>query len=110
MRQEFSKRTKLLAFQASGGRCQKCTARLMTRRIEYHHDTECAFGGTATLDNCVVLCTGCHADITGERAAVIAKSNRVRAKHLGIRRSRSSFATNRDGPFKKRMDGSVVRR
>ena len=108
-RQEFSKATKLAAFQACDGHCQKCTARLVVGRIEYHHDKECAFGGQATLENCIVLCRGCHAEITGERAAVIAKSNRTRDKHLGIRH-RSSFATNRDGAFKKKMSGEVIRR
>lgn len=108
-RQEFTKRTKYLAFQTQGGSCRKCTARLMPGKTEYHHDTECTFGGNATLQNCVVLCTGCHAEITGQRAAVIAKSNRTRDKHLGIRR-RSSFSTNRDGAFKKKMSGEVIRR
>jgi hypothetical protein len=37
------------------------------------------------------------------------KTARVRAKHLGIRR-RSSFQTNRDGPFKRKITGEVVRR
>lgn len=66
---------------------------------------------SAELQNCIVLCRACHSTITRQRAAVIAKSNRVRAKHLGLRRSeRPSFATNKDGPFKKRMNGTVERR
>lgn len=109
-RAEFSKATRLAAWQACGGRCQSCTAKLFTGNIEYHHDTECTFGGNADLQNCVVLCRTCHSAITRSRAKVIAKSNRVRARHLGIQQSRQSFPTNRDGPFKKRMDGSVVRR
>lgn len=33
----------------------------------------------------------------------------MKAKHLGIKR-RSTFPCGRNTPFKKRMDGSVVRR
>jgi 5-methylcytosine-specific restriction enzyme A len=85
-RREFSKRTKLDAFARSGGRCQGCMARLYPGKYEFHHQTECTFGGKASLENAVVLCVACHAAITRKRAAVIAKSNRVREKHLGIRR------------------------
>lgn len=109
-RAEFSKATKLAAWQACGGHCQTCTAKLFTGNIEYHHDQECTFGGKADLQNCVVLCRACHSEITRRQAKVIAKSNRVRARHLGIRSSRKSFLTNRDGPFKKRMSGEIVRR
>jgi 5-methylcytosine-specific restriction enzyme A len=109
MRREFPKAVKLAAFQRSKGYCEGCTAPLVPSKFDYHHDKEDTFGGEPTLENCKVLCTTCHGKITGVRAALIAKSNRVRAKHLGIRK-KSSFQTNRDAPFKKRMDGSVVRR
>src|ERR1700722_7238512 len=108
MRQEFSKRTRLEAWMVSGGKCRDCKLRIVGRP-EYHHENEDTFGGSNLLDNCVVLCRRCHGIITGKRAAVIAKSTRVRNKHIGIKR-RSSFQTNRDGIWKKKMDGSVVRR
>jgi hypothetical protein len=57
-----------------------------------------------------VVCKTCHRAITGKRSPVIAKSNRQRAAHIGAQAQRSSFATNRDGPFKKRMNGTVERR
>lgn len=38
-----------------------------------------------------------------------AKAKRIKAKHLGIRKA-SSFATNRNGPFKAKIGGGVVRR
>jgi len=88
-RAEFSKATKLDAWRISRGHCMKCTAKLFSGNIEYHHDKECTFGGGATLDNCIVLCRTCHSSITKERAAVIAKSNRVRNRHLGIKKPRT---------------------
>ena len=109
-RQEFSKRTKLLAFERAGGRCENCTARLQTGSVEYHHDREAIFDGANDLDNCVVVCRGCHRTITSKRAAVIAKSTRIRNKHIGIERQRSSFQTNRDGVWKRKMNGEIIRR
>ena len=89
-RREFSKATKLAEWQSSGGLCRHCKAKLFPGNIEYHHRTECTFAGSAGLDNCVALCRACHSVVTSGRAAVIAKSNRVRNKHIGIRK-RPSF-------------------
>lgn len=89
MRAEFTKATKFAAFQRANGRCENpdCGTRLYVGKFEYHHDRECAFGGAADLDNCVVLCVGCHRAITNKQASVIAKTTRVRNRHIGIRKS-----------------------
>lgn len=91
MRQEFSKATKLDAWTRSGGRCQCCTAKLFPGNIEYHHGVECTYDGGNSTSNCIVLCRACHSAITRKRAADIAKSNRVRAAHLGIKRSKRTI-------------------
>lgn len=109
-RAEFTKATKTEAFYRCGGKCQSCGTILAYGNIEFHHDKECAFGGSNHLRNCVVLCRNCHCAITNHRLPVIAKSNRQRAKHLGLRSRRSSFQTNRDGPYKAKIGGGVVRR
>jgi len=89
MRREFSKRTKLVCWNRAGGQCEKCTAKLFHGNVEYHHIKECAFDGGDTPENCQVLCRTCHRKITGQRAAVIAKSNRQHAKNAGIRKPRT---------------------
>ena len=110
MRQEFTKRTKLDAFERSGGRCEACRARLFPGNIEYHHSTECTFGGAGELGNCSVLCRACHAAITRKRAAVIAKSNRVRERHLGIKRASSRpLPGSKASGIRRRMNGQVER-
>jgi hypothetical protein len=102
MRAEFSQRTKVIAWVRSGGNCEGCTAKLYPGKYEFHHRLECAFAGTSELDNLQVLCVACHSAITGKRAPVIAKSNRVRAKHIGVKKPRSIRTW-------KRFNGSPVR-
>jgi 5-methylcytosine-specific restriction enzyme A len=110
MRTEFSAKTKLLAFHRANGHCERCTAKLFTGNVEYDHDKPDAFGGEATLENCVVLCRACHRVKTSTRdVPAIAKSNRVRKSNAGIRKP-SRFPGSRDSKFKKRMDGTVVLR
>jgi 5-methylcytosine-specific restriction enzyme A len=110
VRQEFTKATKLEAWTRSGGRCQCCTAKLFPGNIEYHHDKECTYGGSNDSGNCIVLCRACHSAITRKRTAAIAKSNRVRAGHLGIKRTSRPMPGSRASGWRKRMDGTVERR
>ena len=110
MRSEFTKAIKLAEWEAAGGHCRKCNAKLYTGKFEFHHDKECTFDGSGRdSSNCVVLCRNCHSEITKARAPVIAKSNRQRVKHLGLQK-RSSFQTNRSGLYRKKLSGKVERR
>lgn len=110
-RAEFTKATKLLAFRNSGGRCQQCTARLGPGNTEYHHDKECTFGGSSDLANCIVLCRACHRIITSFQAALIAKSNRIRERHLGIKRKSSRpMPGSKASGRRKKFNGTVERR
>ena len=99
-RQEFSKSVKFTAWKRSDGSCEKCTAKLFPGNLEYHHIQEDTFAGEPTLTNCLVVCRACHVRITRDRAPVIAKSSRVRARHLGIKK-RSSFVGSKMSPWKK---------
>lgn len=117
-RLEFTKAIKRAAFRRAKGKCERCSApvsdgntKYLYEPPDYHHDKECTFGGDNTLENCVVLCKTCHGHLTSARAPVIAKSNRARDDAQGIKSRRSrSFATNKDGPFKKTFNYGTVRR
>lgn len=112
MRQEFPKRVKLDAFQRANGRCEKCTAPLFPGRYRYDHIKPDAFGGEPTLENCQVICLNCDAPKTyGEDIPAIAKSNRVRNRHLGIRRTASRpLAGTKASGWKRKMNGAIERR
>lgn len=110
-RREFSNSVKFTAWRRAAGHCEKCRGKLFTGHHEYHHDRECAFDGDATLSNCLVLCTACHSAITKQRAPVIAKSNRIRNRNIGIKKPRRHrWGYGKDDPFKKKITGEVVRR
>lgn len=112
MRREFSKAVRAAAFQRAGGRCEGCGAKLMPGRFAYDHVLPDALGGDPTLENCQVLCSGgratCHGIKTAERdVPATAKADRIREKHLGIRRPKSALS---GGRWKRRMDGTTVER
>ncbi len=111
-RDEFSRKTKFDAFLRADGKCEGegCGLPFRGKRPEYDHILPAAFGGEATLANCMVLCRSCHVAKTTKRdMPAIAKSNRIRKREAGLKK-RSTFAASRDSKWKKRIDGSVVRR
>jgi len=89
MSRDFSKPVKLEAWKRAGGRCEGCTAKLFIGKFQYDHRSPHAVSGDSSLFNCQVLCTNCHDEKTNKRdKPYIAKSNRIRAKHAGIRKRR----------------------
>ena len=126
-RAEFSKSVKRAALLRSGGHCeaegkvyglpqsQRCNTPL-SKGVEFdHYPIRAADGGPATLDNCAAVCPTCHKHKTRTfDIPNVAKGKRVSDRHLGIRTARVAarrgFATNRNGPFKRKMDGTVIMR
>ena len=111
MRQEFTPKTKLQAWDRCKGRCERCTAKILGGP-EYDHIVPAAIGGGNDIDNCAVLCRTCHG-LKTHRTDVpqIAKTKRVRAKHANAQRSKSRpMAGTKASGLRRRMDGTVERR
>jgi 5-methylcytosine-specific restriction enzyme A len=122
-RAEFSKVTKREALQRSGGLCEaigtvyglepgrRCNAPL-SYGVEFdHYPVRASDGGSGGLDNCLAVCIRCHRWKTHRHDAPDrAKEQRVADRHLGIVRPGNSFPTNRNGQFRRRIDGIVERR
>ena len=87
-RRNFSPATKRAAHKRSAGNCESCGLP-HHNLVEYDHDREDTFGGEPTIENCVVMCVGCHKSKTKKNVSIIAKSNRVRDKNHGIRSPRT---------------------
>ena len=109
MRTEFSKKVKVNAALRANGRCEECGRRLLYGEAEYDHIIADALGGQAAIENCSVVCRGCHAAKTKKDVTRIAKSKRNFCHASGIRKP-SRFAGARNSKFKKKLNGSVVTR
>lgn len=93
-RAEFSNATKVKAFRRAEGCCQcqlcGCRQSLHGKVAHYDHINPETFSHDASLGNCQVLCVNCHDHKTNKQdKPAIAKSNRIRVRHAGIRKPRS---------------------
>lgn len=100
------------------GRCRACEAKLRPDAIVDEHLVALDHGGSNDIENRALFCTGCAREKTLRNVSVSARWRRIRGetgqKSRRRRRQagliRPSFATNRDGPWKKKLNGDVVRR
>jgi len=121
-RLEFTKATKLAIFRRAGGpedlRCEGCKAPLMGKSFEYDHTLECwemedvehGYRDPLTAEDGKLLCLPCHQEKTGRKAGERAHGKRIQAKAAKAKPKRSSFLTNRDGPYRKKLNGEIERR
>lgn len=90
MRQEFSAKTKVEAFNRAGGNCESCGAKLFVGNTEYDHQIPCGLGGGNDLGNCIVLCRSCHRNKTSrDDVPRIAKAKRNHQHNAGVKRPRT---------------------
>jgi len=109
-RAEFSKSTKLAAFERAGGHCEKCLQRITTG-AEYDHIKEDYISKDNSLSNCMCLCKKCHAIKTKASRPAIDKTRAIYEKRAGARKSKGRpMAGTKASGFKKKLDGSVERR
>lgn len=109
MRQEFSKRTKLAAWQRCGGKCECCGQKIISG-VEYDHIIEATLGGDNSLENCRVMSAKCHARKTSERRPDIDKTRRGFEKRIGARKKSKPMPFGRASKWKKKINGDVVPR
>lgn len=79
-------------------------------RVIRDHIIPLADGGENRESNLQLITYETHKPKTAAEATVRSKVRRVHERDRGYVRKQSGFATNRDGKFKKRMDGTVVLR
>ena len=103
-------RVRLRIFQKFDGNCAECTRALFPGHWACDHIIPLIAGGRHAESNLQPLCNSpCHAAKTKADVAEKSAVARVRAKHLGIRKP-SRFFGSRDSGWKKKIDGTVVRR
>jgi len=110
MRREFPTKVRVAAFQRADGKCEKCSARLTVGKFAYDHRIADAIGGEPTLENCEVLCVGCHGEKTPIDIRAAAKIKRITRKHIGAHQTRRPMAGSKASGWRHRMDGSWEKR
>jgi 5-methylcytosine-specific restriction endonuclease McrA len=96
VRKEFSKKVKEQVLERCTrddgiSYCEGCNLPFQGR-IEFDHVLPDGLGGDNSLSNCQALCRRCHdhksnRHLEGDKSK-IAKADRIREKHLGIRKSK----------------------
>lgn len=98
------------------GRCPRCCEKLVAERIIDEHLIPLDQGGTNALENRALYCTACARSKTAEDVSTSARGRRLRGETGQRKRqtrrkagqhARPSFSTNREGPWKRKMDGTV---
>jgi hypothetical protein len=103
-------RVRLRVFERFGGTCF-----LSGRKIQAGDQWDCDHalalinGGEHRESNLVPVLRIEHRKKTAKDVALKAKNDRVRKRHLGIRKP-SRFPCSRDSRWKKKIDGTVERR
>jgi len=99
-------------FEAHKGTCHICGQAIdgTRERWEVEHLAPYALTRDDSDDNLAPAHASCHAGKTAEDVTQIAKANRVARKHKGAHRPKASIPGSRESKWKRRIDGTVVRR
>jgi len=104
------KRVRLRVFERDGGRCHISGRKIMPGDAwDLDHVVALVNGGEHRESNLAPALRDKHREKTAADVAEKARTARIRAKHLGIKR-KSTFAGSRDSRWKKKIDGTVVPR
>ena len=93
--------------------CAKCSQKIDAGKAwDIDHILPLALGGTNEAENLQILCKPCHqAKTTKDDIPRIAKTKRLKARHLGVRSpSAGQIPESKRSAWKRQFDGSVVRR
>ena len=111
-RKRLSKKEWTELFIKQDGRCGSCGQRLVIKganevEIWDEHLQPLSIGGLNDLANRQLWCKLCSSIKTAEEAPIRAKSNRIRAKHIGAPKAQNSrpMPGSRDSGWKKKFSG-----
>ena len=93
-RERLTKKQWTELFMRQNGRCPKCDQRLELKgsnEVIDEHLQPLSMGGSNELLNRQLWCKPCSTVKTSAEAPVRAKSNRVRAKHIGLPTKKSTW-------------------
>jgi 5-methylcytosine-specific restriction enzyme A len=104
------RRVRARVFDKYDGRCYLSGRKIMVGdKWEAEHILALSLGGEHRESNLAPALVGAHKIKTKSDRRIKAKNDRVRKRHIGIRKP-SKFACSRNSKWKKKIDGSVVLR
>jgi 5-methylcytosine-specific restriction endonuclease McrA len=111
-RRSLSNMARINLFIQRHGKCAHCETKIMPgKRWDVDHIIPIALGGSNKETNLQILCWSCHITKTAyEDIPRIAKTKRQMIAHAGAKRSRRPLPCGRDSPYKKTIDGRIVKR
>ena len=113
-RKSLTPTQRLKMFENHKGICILCSTRINAGDLWIdEHIIPLGLGGTNEFDNRGPAHKACaDAKTHGEAGdiATIAKAKRAKMKHLGISESRTPMPFGKKSPWKKKFDGTIVRR
>lgn len=111
-RKQFSKRDLSKRLAEFGGKCAMCGCKIdAATGLEFDHRIPLGLGGEDALENLEPLCIRDHRLKTKGDVTRIAKATRQHHANLGIKtRKGPPIAGSRDSGWKRKMDGTLVRR
>jgi len=112
-RRSLSTRERLRLFAHHRGVCHICQGKIDGTREawEIEHELPVALGGDESDENRKLAHVKCHKAKTAKDVGRIRKADRARAKHTGAKsKPRHVIPGSKASGWKKRLDGSVVRR
>ena len=111
-RKRISMKLRLWLWERDQGRCNICGLKIQAGEPwEVEHVKRLDEGGADTPENMAPAhAAGCHAGKTRQEARQHAKADRQASKHLGLKKPSRPLPGSKASPWKKRMDGTVVRR
>ena len=112
-RKHISKRERALLFIDHKGRCSLCHGiiRVPFETWDVEHTIPLSLGGADDPSNWTVVHSKCHRAKTRDDMGALGKARRREAKHIGAKApSRNPLPGGRNSLWKKRLDGTVVRR
>lgn len=112
-RKSITSSQRVRIFDAVGGVCHLCSLKIDGTKEPWdvEHVKPLHMGGADEPSNMRPAHVHCHRVKTSGEATIRAKTDRVRAKHIGAKRQATRpMPCSRTTNFKRRFDGSVVRR
>lgn len=109
-RGRLSTRAKLAIWEKEKGLCYVCGAKLRPGNYIFEHVRALELGGEDGVDNIRLTCKPCATEKTKTDHHMAAKAKRQKSAALGLKKSKTPLPFGKGSQWKRKLDGSVVRR